>query len=538
LSASYALSASQAVSSSFAATASYTFFAVTSSYPISVTGSGTTLYSVSPLANPNFGAGSTHSIFFGQDAGYLVSDAYYSNFIGRTAGYLATNAEDSNFLGFRAGFYATYANRSNFFGNQAGSTASYASQSNFLGYQAGYGATYAHNSNFLGYRAGYLAYTASNSTFIGNQAGNQAIAANSSVFIGQNAGIQAYFASRSIFIGSGSGDTAQNSNNSIFLGSTAGKNASSNHSIYIGTNAGNATNGGNSVIIGRDAGSAISSTSNSVLIGYQAGKRITSTGIGDNNIIIGTNISLPNGTSRAVNIGGILYITGSYGDTTGNPLTTFVTDVQPRVGIGTFDPSHKLHISQYDKDEPQFLISDWLSTDVIKVDKNSFIYTSLTSTVSLSTYDVVIRNPSNGRLYITSSVGGGAGGGSIDTGSFATTGSNIFIGNQVITGSLALPTLTGITDTPNVDFTIPYSSGIYKIAAGDPLGLDMGIVIFPSVVEGASLTVIITSNNNALVSSPYPKNAAGTNITEITGKTMWSFYGIDGYWYGGRLNTT
>ncbi len=98
VSASQAISSSRAVSASFALTASIATFAITSSYPISVTGSGTTLYSVSPLANPNFGAGATHSIFFGQEAGYLASDAYYANFIGRQAGYQAYFAEDSNFL--------------------------------------------------------------------------------------------------------------------------------------------------------------------------------------------------------------------------------------------------------------------------------------------------------------------------------------------------------------------------------------------------------------------------------------------------------
>ena len=41
----------------------------------------------------------------------------------------------------------------------------------------------------------------------------------------------------------------------------------------------------------------------------------------------------------------------------------------------------------------------------------------------------------------TSSFGGG---GSINTGSFATTGSNVFIGNQTITGSA-----TGVTVTPS-----------------------------------------------------------------------------------------
>jgi hypothetical protein len=36
---------------------------------------------------------------------------------------------------------------------------------------------------------------------------------------------------------------------------------------------------------------------------YQVGKKIDGTGIGSNNIIIGTNISLPNNTTNGINLG-------------------------------------------------------------------------------------------------------------------------------------------------------------------------------------------------------------------------------------------
>ena len=392
------------LSASFALTASIATTAITSSYPISVTGSGTTLYSVSPLANPNFGEGATHSIFFGQEAGYLVSDAYYANFIGRQAGYTASYAEDSNFLGYRAGFNATYANRSNFLGSSVGSNATYASQSNFFGHQAGFEAYTASNSNFLGYQAGFQAYLSNDSTFMGYRAGYLATTASDSVFIGYETGRQASRANNSIFIGSGSGNGATNSNNSVFLGSTAGKNASSAHSIFIGTNAGSSTSGGNSIIIGRDAGSTISSTSNSILIGYQAGKRITGTGIGNNNIIIGTNITLPNGTSNAVNIGGALYITGIYGNTTGDPLTGSYIDVltQPKVGIGTFSPSALLHINQIERGNPQFIVSNRESGSVFRVDENSIFAPQLRS-LPVGSYEIVVRDTATGQLYVVSS---------------------------------------------------------------------------------------------------------------------------------------
>jgi len=122
--------------------------------------------------------------------------------------------------------------------------------------------------------------------------------------------------------------------------------------------------------------------------------------------------------------------------------------------------------------------------------------------------------------------------------SLATTGSNTFIGNQTITGSIILPTLVGVTDV-NVNFTIPSNpSGIYKVTAqADPGTLDMGSIIFPSVVEGTSFTIIVTGNvNGVIVSSPYPINARSQDVTLLGNQKIYNFYGINGYWYAGSLS--
>lgn len=126
------------------------------------------------------------------------------------------------------------------------------------------------------------------------------------------------------------------------------------------------------------------------------------------------------------------------------------------------------------------------------------------------------------------------------TSSFATTISNTFIGDQTITGSIIVPTLVGTTDTPFVNFTVPYSSGIYKVTAqADPTTIDMGGINLPPVVEGASFTIIVAGTNfNTIVNAPlYPINAKGQTIGELANKTIHNFYGIDGYWHVGGLNT-
>jgi hypothetical protein len=134
-------------------TASWATNAITSSYPIAVTGS--MLYSTSPAANGIL-ANNLVSIFLGNGAGFQVTDADSSNFLGAGAGSSASYANNSNFLGNTAGSNATNASGSNFFGQNAGAGATNAAYSNFFGTRAGgFGATSASFSNFIGYKTGF-----------------------------------------------------------------------------------------------------------------------------------------------------------------------------------------------------------------------------------------------------------------------------------------------------------------------------------------------------------------------------------------------
>lgn len=168
-------------------TASWADNAVSSSYPIAVTGSS--LYSTNPAPPAGSGSSTTNGIFLGPGAGWAAFGAYNSNFIGQYAGYIATNANQSNFLGTGAGQLADSAKESNFIGYTAGSGATNALRSNFLGTSAGYGATSASNSTFMGYNAGLGADNASNSTLIGYKAGKTFSANNigsNNIIIGNN----------------------------------------------------------------------------------------------------------------------------------------------------------------------------------------------------------------------------------------------------------------------------------------------------------------------------------------------------------------
>ena len=254
---------------------------------------------------------SSNMFVVGDNAGVNAVSSPKATFIGYYAGNGATNAYNANFIGVNAGQNATFADKSNFIGHRVGEGATNAYRSNFIGRYAGYQATGATNSNIIGQSAGYGAYNGYYSNFIGSQAGYQATEAVVSNFIGYLAGYQAYSAYYSNFMGYYAGYQAYTANYSNLIGYQAG---------FDATNA-----------------------SYSNLIGWQAGKTFTSNNIGTNNIIIGTNISLPNATTNAINIGGVLFGTGVYNYTNTDPSITAQTN--GKIGIGVVSPTANLHIA-------------------------------------------------------------------------------------------------------------------------------------------------------------------------------------------------
>jgi hypothetical protein len=262
------------------------------------------------------------------DTGTNVDSTIYSIFFGEGAGSSALYASDSNFMGYQAGYEATNANDSNFIGHQAGYGAINSNDSNFIGTHAGSGATNAHNSNFIGNEAGNNAISASDSNFMGHYAGQGATNAFNSNFIGESAGYNAIDAHQSNFMGNEAGVGADNADFSNFMGQLAG---------------GFAINAGHSNFIGQNAGYQATDASYSNFLGYNTGNGGVLGSLGSNNIIIGTNISLSAGTTDSMNIGGVLFGTGTYSDITGNP--SIVAQTGGKIGINVVNPLEALHVN-------------------------------------------------------------------------------------------------------------------------------------------------------------------------------------------------
>jgi len=233
-------------------------------------------------------------VSIGEEAGINSSGATGSYLCGYRAGYAATNALNSNMYGVLAGYYATNAAYSNMFGSYAGYNATNASYSNMFGPSAGNGATNASYSNMFGYYAGNGATGSDNANFFGSFAGSGATNALHSIFIGNSSGINA---------------------------------VSANFSTFLGASAGNGA----------------SNASFSTLIGSSAGRTFTDNNIGANNIIIGTNISLPNAAANMMNLGGVLFGTGFYDNIWTDPYIQPKSD--GKIGIAVVSPSRTLDIN-------------------------------------------------------------------------------------------------------------------------------------------------------------------------------------------------
>ena len=346
VSTSYAISSSRAITSSFAITASNAItssFAITSSYSISSSFSTTSSYSVS----------SSNSL----SASYAITA---SNSISSSYAIIASNSITASYaISSSYSLTSSYAISSSYALSSSNSiSASYSISSSYaLSSSYSLSSSLAQNAITSSYPVSITGSTiystapatallsTNNVIALGNFAGGQSNLASYGVFLGYQAGYQAYTASNSIFIGQLAGASAEKANNSNFLGNLAGYLATfADNSNFFGLNSGQAaTSASYSNFLGHESGYQAYSASYSTLLGFRAGRASTQAlSIGSNNIIIGTNISLASKVSNAINIGGIIFGSGSYSNVASN---TFSGSANGKIGINNPNPIETLDIS-------------------------------------------------------------------------------------------------------------------------------------------------------------------------------------------------
>ena len=292
------------------------------------------------IAVPLLLSGSDGTLLFSgsylEVSGYISASEFRGTFNG-TSSY-AENAVTSSYPISTTGntLFSTFPKAGNGFVNP--------DHSIYFGFEAGDGALASVHSIFMGYRSGYGAQTALYSNFFGENAGYSASDASYSNMFGSNAGQFASNAQFANFIGTGAGKNATNASSSNFLGPVAGRDAiNASYSNFFGELSGfRATNADNSNFFGYRSGYSSSQASHSIFIGYQVGKNVGGAGVGANNIILGTNITLENNRKDSINLGAIIFATGSHFSEYENPYSG---SLMGKVGINKSLPLYNFDVS-------------------------------------------------------------------------------------------------------------------------------------------------------------------------------------------------
>jgi fibronectin-binding autotransporter adhesin len=230
------------------------------------------------------------------------------------------------------------------------------------------------------------------SFFAGANAGQGTTSSNAN-FLGNGAGLNSGATTGSNFLGASAGQNATSSSNSNFFGASAGFGATNAlGSNFFGPNAGNnATGAANSNFFGVSAGRDTVNATYSNLFGYAVGYAFSGNNIGSNNIIIGTNISLPNAAANSINIGGVLFGTGTYSTPTGNP--SIVGNTGGKIGILTNTPTSTFSVGASNEFQVNSTGAIVAATGITS---SGTLTLSSAPTTSAGSYDLITRNTGTG----------------------------------------------------------------------------------------------------------------------------------------------
>ena len=179
------------------------------------------------------------------------------------------------------------------------------------------------------------------------------------------------------------GDTALFANTEGFGNNAFGYfalrfNTTGSENIAFGTNSMRSNSiGNNNIAIGRDALRNPTESIQNIAIGTSAG----STLIGNGNVIIGNNVTLPDNTNNGMNIGGVIFAKNIYtGTTTSSPSV----NGQLGINVGHGSITHTLHVSGSTNPVRIEGLQNASDDTILTVDTNGELHTRLASTLTSS----------------------------------------------------------------------------------------------------------------------------------------------------------
>ena len=276
----------------------YTGFNLSSGTRNVILGSGDSSGSTGKLIN----TGSDNTLM-GYKSGSALQAGSGNSLFGSNAGASITSGVDNLVLGYQTAFKLNSGSYNVVLGPQAGYNLNSGQSNIYSGFQAGYNnQTGSYNIN-MGYKSGYSSIGNNYNIHIGHNTGYKSVADNN-LFLGYQSGLNNTYGTNNIFIGSESGagvnaNSEQTGTNNIFLGTKAGYGNNNGYSnIFMGANSGkNSLDGTKNIFIGENAGSS-STTSHNIFIGNSSsntsGVGYLSTGIGQNNVFIGSDVGIAN----------------------------------------------------------------------------------------------------------------------------------------------------------------------------------------------------------------------------------------------------